>query len=114
MRIVSEWRIPTEKEFLVKISLDIYKNSATVFHMTTRKFYKTVITIEVLSEDVYAFDSLEQTAYDIQDGGCSGKIEVVKSEELNGENVVKALNNQGSASEFFMLDEDGNDLVWHL
>jgi hypothetical protein len=24
------------------------------------------------------------------------------------------LNNQGSASEFFMLDEDGNDLVWHL
>jgi hypothetical protein len=30
---------------------------------------------------------------------------------LNGENVVKALNNQGSASEFFMLDEDGNDLV---
>ena len=85
-----------------------------MFHMTTRKFYKTVITIEVLSEDVYAFDSLEQTAYDIQDGGCSGKIEVVKSEELNGENVVKALNNQGSDSEFFMLDEDGNDLVWHL
>jgi hypothetical protein len=78
--------------------------------MTTRKFYKTVITIEVLSEEVYAFDSLEQTAYDIQDGDFSGKIEVVKSEELNGEQVVKALDNQGSASEFFMLDEDGNDL----
>jgi archaellum component FlaG (FlaF/FlaG flagellin family) len=89
----------------------LIKNNHSNKTMTTRKFYKTVITIEVLSEEVYAFDSLEQTAYDIQDGGCSGKIEVVKSEELNGENVVKALNNQGSASEFFMLDEDGNDLV---
>ena len=87
----------------------LIKNNHSNKTMTTRKFYKTVITIEVLSEEVYAFDSLEQTAYDIQDGGCSGKIEVVKSEELNGEQVVKALDNQGSASEFFMLDADGND-----
>lgn len=78
--------------------------------MTTRKFYKTKIVVEVLSEAPVNFDSLEEVAYSITDGGCSGQWNVVKTTELNGKQIVKALDAQGSASEFFMLDDKGNDL----
>lgn len=75
-----------------------------------RKFYRTVLQVEVLSEEPYNFDSLQATAYDIDEGGCSGKVEVVKSEVLNARQAAKALDNQGSAPEFFRIDEKGNDL----
>ena len=78
--------------------------------MTTRKFYKTKITVEVLSDEPYDFNSLQRTSYDIDEGGCSGEIRVVKSEVLNGKQAAKALDKQGSAPEFFGIDDKGNDI----
>jgi len=75
-----------------------------------RKFYKTVITVEVLSEGPYEFVSLRQVVDDITDGDCSGKIEDGESVELSREDFVAACEAQGSDPEFFSLDADGNDI----
>ncbi len=69
-----------------------------------KKFYRTVISIEVLSEKPYDFNSLEDTCYDIMDGECSGKIKVVSKEEVYEEKMKKLLIAQGSDPDFFMLD----------
>jgi len=76
---------------------------------TEREFYKTVITIEVLSEEPYDLESLSQLAHDVTDGGCSGRIVREKSTRLSRKAFVKACVAQGSDPEFFGLDENGND-----
>jgi hypothetical protein len=91
--------------------LTFYKNSTTLSTMTTRKFYKTIVTIEIISDEIYKFDSLEQVTHDITYGDCSGQVEAVKNEELNGEQAATALLKQGSDPEFFNIDKDGNDLI---
>ncbi len=76
-----------------------------------RRFHKTVIQIEILSEDPYPDGkSLQDIAYDIEDGEYSGRIHRVSSEELDGPAMADALEKQGSDPEFFRLDQDGVDL----
>lgn len=79
--------------------------------MSTRKFYKTVFQIEVLSEEpINDCVSLEQLSREIECGDFSGQIERINSEELSGEGMANLLLKQGSDTEFFMLDENGNDI----
>jgi hypothetical protein len=73
-----------------------------------RKFYRTVFRIEVLSEYPYP-DDIENLHYNITEGDCSGKWEMTQ-EVLNGQQAADALRAQGSAPEFFRLDEMGVDL----
>ena len=74
-----------------------------------KKFFKTTITIEILSEKKYNSTDLSKIAYDITDGDCSGKVEVSSYQELTPQEAAKALLAQGSDPEFFGLDDDGND-----
>lgn len=75
-----------------------------------RKFYKTIIQIEVLSETPYSSTDLEKINEDITNGAQSGHIEViVDSEVLDSKTCVKSLKAQGSDPEFFCLDIHGND-----
>lgn len=79
--------------------------------MTKRTFYKTTITVEVLSEEpIPAGVSLEQIAYEAVNGDYSmntiGTDEVV----LNGKQAADALLEQGSDPMFFGIDDDGNDV----
>lgn len=79
--------------------------------MTTRKFYKTVITIEVLSEDkIPAWMELPDILNECIEGSFSKRELGEKETELNGKQAAKALSKQGSDSSFFRLDEKGNDL----
>lgn len=78
--------------------------------MTNRKFYKTVITVEVLSEDPYQFENLSELAYDVDEGDCSGKTTIEKTEEVDGATMALLLAAQGSDSEFFRIDDEGNDI----
>lgn len=78
--------------------------------MTTRKFYKTIITIEVLSEKPYDQTNLSEISYDVAEGACSGMVRVTSKEELTGKQVAEALKEQGSDTEFFLLDENGDDV----
>ena len=68
-----------------------------------RIFHKTIIQVEVLSEDFYDFDNLEGTHYDITEGACSGKVKVLSQVELNAKEVREALVEQGSDPSFFQV-----------
>lgn len=76
------------------------------------KYYRTIIQVEVLSEDspLTNVDSLHDVASAIDEGDCSGKVKITKVEELTGKQAAKALKAQGSDPEFFMLDDDGNPI----
>ena len=77
--------------------------------MTTRKFYRTVIEVEILSEEpLNDVKNLDAVYYDITWGDCSGAINVTATETVNGAQIAKLLNAQGS--DFFQVDEHGNDI----
>lgn len=76
-----------------------------------RTFYKTIISIEVLSEDPLPDQiDLNDIAYGITDGDWSGTVEKSFEKTLTGPETAVALADQGSDPEFFQLDEDGNDI----
>jgi hypothetical protein len=77
--------------------------------VTKRKFYRTVFTVEVLSEEEPEAVSLEALAYQISDGEWSGVVEKGNSKKVNGKTMARLLEHQGSDPGFFRLDEDGND-----
>lgn len=80
--------------------------------MTKRKFYKTTVEIEILTEDTpYDASSLENIGYDISSGDCSGTWKITKSKTLNGKQAAKALIAQGSDPEFFGIDSLGNSTI---
>lgn len=79
--------------------------------MTTRKFFKTVITIEVLSEnEIPPWMEVSNIIYECNNGDFSMRQLPDKTTELNGEQAAKELKKQHSGPEFFSLDEKGNDL----
>ena len=78
--------------------------------MTGRKFYKTIFTVEVVSEEPLADGMyLEDVAYEITLGGCSGIVRQSDPIELDGMGAAQSLIHQHSDPRFFNLDEDGND-----
>jgi hypothetical protein len=73
----------------------------------SKKFYKSTITVTVLSEEPIPPDaSLADIAYNFTEGGDSGDWELTKVEELDGKQAAAALIAQGSDPEFFGLTED--------
>lgn len=78
--------------------------------MSKRKFYKTVFEIEVLSEEPLSDElSLEDVAYEITEGGCSGVVNRKGHKVLNGKQAAKALIAQASDPGHFRLTDDGED-----
>ena len=75
-----------------------------------RKFYKTVLTVEVLSEEPFECNDLGDVNYAITQGDCSGTMDCGTSKKISAGTMAKALLKQGSDPEFFGLDEEGNDL----
>ena len=76
-----------------------------------RKFFRTVVEVEVLSEDVTAEGySLETIAGEIQLGDWSGRVTFKSAEALTSKQAAEALQAQGSDPEFFSLDREGNDI----
>ena len=79
--------------------------------MTGRKFYRTLYTVEVLSEEPLPEGiTLEDINYEIVEGGCSGVVTTSVEEVLDGAAMAKALKRQFSDPEFFRLTEDGEDV----
>ena len=76
-----------------------------------RKFYRSVIKIEVLSEEPYSSTDLEKIADDITNGSQSGLVSLeVDSEELDPKVCADKLKEQGSDPDFFMLNDHGHDI----
>ncbi len=75
-----------------------------------RTFYRTVYTIEVLSEEPMNPDlDLADIDFAISEGECSGEVSMGPSEPIDAATVAKALAAQGSDAEFFNLNEDGSE-----
>jgi hypothetical protein len=75
-----------------------------------RKFYRTIIQIEVLSEEPYSSTDLEKVNDDITNGHQSGRVTIeLDSEVMDSKTCVKKLKEQGSDPEFFCLDAHGQD-----
>jgi predicted metal-binding protein len=77
--------------------------------MTDRKFYKTVIQVEVLSEEPFDYEDLADVYSAITEGDCSGKLSTWSQEVLDGKQAADALINQASDPSFFMLTQEGDD-----
>lgn len=71
--------------------------------MSDKKFYKSQIVIEVLSEEDIGDPSLEKVLYQITEGDWSGVYSVKKVEVLNADQMRTALIGQGSDPDFFSL-----------
>ena len=76
------------------------------------KYFKTKVTIEILSEENAVGDglTLDEINYEITQGHCSGKITTEEQTEVTSKEMAKLLQGQGSDPEFFQLDADGNEL----
>lgn len=68
--------------------------------MSQKQYYRTIITVEVLSDFPYDPESLEQISNDITDGDCSGKWQIVDSKEVNKHQMEQLLVEQGSDPSF--------------
>lgn len=80
--------------------------------MGLRKFFRTIVKIEILSEDEPVGDgvSLEEINYAITEGHCSGRISVDCQEQVTARLMARLLLAQGSDPEFMMLDSEGNEI----
>lgn len=79
--------------------------------MAKKKLYKTIIQVEVLSEEPLVFNELDDLHEKITDGHCSGRItQPRKSTILRGIAAAKATKAQGSGVEFFSMDDKGNEI----
>lgn len=78
--------------------------------VSKRKFYRTVYTVEVLSEDPPSEGvELDTIASQIVDGGWSGKVTRQVPVEVDALTMAGLLQNQGSDPSFFWLTEHGED-----
>lgn len=76
--------------------------------MTDRKFFKTTIVVEVLSEDTpIEFDNLAEVHHMVIEGDCSGQIIATDCVRLTGAEAAAELIKQGSDPRFFMLTDKG-------
>jgi hypothetical protein len=81
--------------------------------VTERKFYRTIVQVEVLSEEPLGnteSTDLAALAYQITDGDFSGSISIPVVEEVNGKRMAELLQEQGSDPGFFQLGYGGEDL----
>jgi hypothetical protein len=79
--------------------------------ISTRTFYRTIVTVEVLSEEPLPPEiDLDDLAMEIMDGDYSGKVEWGRPEAIDGPTAARLLRAQGSAPEFFQLNDDGEDI----
>jgi len=75
-----------------------------------RKFYKTTVTVTILSEEPISRGvELNDIAHQITLGDWSGEVDVGSPREVTARQVAALLKEQGSDPGFFTLDSDGND-----
>ena len=71
-----------------------------------KKFRKTIITIEVLSDGPFEFDSLNSIDHSIMSGDCSGLISSIVEEKLTRDEMIQECDRHLTDPEFFGIAED--------
>lgn len=77
-----------------------------------KKIYKSIIQVEILSEEPISTDmSLSDIASEGDEGSFSIATKDIKvNQEIKGIRAARALQSQGSDVEFFNMDEKGNEI----
>lgn len=76
-----------------------------------KTIYKTILTIEILSESLFNGESLTDIVYEITDGDWSGNVKILsQNEALTGNEAVTAIVSHGMDAEFFSMDDNGNEI----
>lgn len=78
--------------------------------MKNKKFFKTTVQVEILSENPLQFENLNDLNYLITEGDCSGRFFISKVNEISGKDLVKECSSHQSDPEFFGVDENGNSI----
>jgi len=78
--------------------------------MSNRKFYKTTLILEVLSDEPLGAMPLTDIVYHITEGDMSGDIVETSESAVDGAAMAKLLTAQRSTPEFFGLTEEGEDI----
>ena len=79
--------------------------------MSKKKIYKTIITVEVFSDEPIDEISLADVVYEITDGEWVGNVTYAyKNIELTGDKAVKEIKGVGSDPDFFGMDDLGNEI----
>lgn len=77
-----------------------------------RKFFRTTITVEVISEECPVSElGLADIAREIAEGGCSGEIKNTRVEQLTPGQAAQALIEQGSDPDFLGLSDATTEAV---
>jgi len=72
--------------------------------MSKQKYYRTIISIEILSDYPYSVDTLADVGYDMTEGDVSGRISE-KCDEITKDEMRKSLIAQGSDPAFLIYNE---------
>lgn len=73
--------------------------------------YRTTVTMVVLSDEPIGDVTMQDIVSGCDSGGWSGQTTTFEQDHpLTGRQAVNAVKRQGSAVEFFMMDEKGNEL----
>jgi hypothetical protein len=73
-------------------------------------YFRTIVEIEILSEDDPWDGELSDLLNDITDGDCSGTMKIKSNEEVTPRRMARLLQAQDSDPGFFGLDANGNEL----
>jgi len=71
-----------------------------------RKFYQTIVTYEILSDEPLGSMSLKDIDYECTEGHCSGRFIDTKEVRVSRDVMAKLLVTQGSDPGFLLEEED--------
>lgn len=78
--------------------------------MSKKTLYRTVIRVEILSENPFESNDLESINHEIHFADCSEFMEdVVRNQKIVGKRAINLLKNHATDPAFFNMDEEGND-----
>lgn len=79
--------------------------------MSSRKFYRTVIQVEILSDYAYSEDDLRSIQFDVERGEVIlGEVSVEPSREVGGSTMASLLLESGETPSALGLSDDGVDV----
>ncbi len=76
-----------------------------------KKIYKSIIVLEVLSDNPIKNESLQDIVSETIIGGYSGNYDFTAlNEEVSGKEAIELCEKHGTDPEFFGMDNEGNEL----
>jgi hypothetical protein len=103
------WDVSGGFKYLACEDCQHISRNRTMTNDKTRKFYRTVVVFDVLSEHPTNDMDLPELAEACDSGDCVGMVYSRHQEQIPRDEVVRRSTEMGSEPGFFSLDENGDD-----